>query len=41
MIDVKEYIENVLGKYRQYFSESREEQLKEELEKAMKKIELY
>lgn len=39
--EVKEYIEGVLMKYRQYFAESREDQLLEDLERARKKIELY
>lgn len=38
MIDVQEYIENLLKKYQQYFSESREAELQEELQKVMKKI---
>lgn len=40
-IDVKQYIEGVLVKYRQHFPESREDQLKADLEKARKKIQLY
>lgn len=40
-LDIKEYIENTLAKYQQSFSSSREEELATELQKSLKKLELY